>query len=79
MSVEKGSPPAHTAGAEFADALYELAKQAFADKGEWYSIPIPDGKLGSSVISLAVGVMARTAGKISTKADRVWMRFEDEE
>ncbi len=77
VKIEKSAPGFGGPGnkSPFGEELHQLAKTAFADKGEWYSIPLPDDRSVSRWNASVRHAMAHVAGNVSMKQGRVWMRF----
>lgn len=76
VEIEKGGPTLNKKDRTgFNDDLYELAKTAFADKGEWYSIPLPPDTNTNQWSSPIRGAMAKAVGESSLKNQRAWIRF----
>ena len=75
MEIEKGAPRDGT-GAPLTEPglkMRALAEAAFADKGEWYSIP--QSSTITNQHTLAYAAVSKVAARVSTKQGRVWIRF----
>lgn len=72
----KGAPPAgKTTG--ITDEIVGMLELAIADKGEWYSIPLPDdGKAQGGYASTTAQIIGRRFADISTKEGRLWIRIK---
>lgn len=71
----KGAPPTTKTYASVTGQVLELLELAIADKGEWYSVPLPEGNQGGFA-STAAQVIGRYFADISTKEGRLWIRIK---
>jgi hypothetical protein len=70
----KGAPP--TNQISVAGQVLELLDLAIADKGEWYSVPLPEGSNQGGIASTAAQTIGRYFADISTKEGRLWLRIK---
>ena len=76
MVIEKGAPGGtRRERSEIGESIQELAKVAYADKGEWYSVDQPPGMDMGNLHSLMGRVIASIVAEQSAKNKRIWIRF----
>jgi hypothetical protein len=75
MKVRKGGDPSHPK--EKATPVpdpAEMVNKAYADPGEWYSIPL-EGASTASANTVLTRVITKKVAEISTKGGRLWVKF----
>ena len=77
-SPMKGAPPSGSSAKYGAinDQIIELVEVAIVDRGEWYSIPLPEGGNTGGFASTTAGIIGRRFADVSTKKGRLWIRIK---
>jgi hypothetical protein len=75
--ITKGQPPLGGRGKSNPDRdkVRALVAAALADKGEWFSIPIPKSYAPNGIRATILGVIATAVSESSSKNGRIWIRF----
>ena len=76
--IQKGAPPltSQTRHSPFNEMIVEMLDLAIADRGQWYSIPLPDDKPVGGYASTAAGIIGRRLADVSTREGRLWIRMK---